>query len=138
MSPVPSRKCALAFLLIGFSVFKCDFRHGRWAAFKLCPVLNEAIRGRTDSIVGVTYFDTSASDDFAEFDKAFIALFQVVSGNTWIESLPTHSPEGSVNFGNVSLPACTLITMFVRACVMCICVCVDLHFGDCNNNHGDS
>jgi hypothetical protein len=53
----------------------------------------------------VTYFDTSASDDFAEFDKAFIALFQVVSGNTWIDSLPTHSPEGSVNFGNVSLHA---------------------------------
>jgi len=53
------------------------------------------------SIIGVTYFDTSSLDDFAEFDKAFIALFQVVSSNTWIDSLPTHSPEGSVNFGNV-------------------------------------
>jgi hypothetical protein len=56
-----------------------------------------------DSIIGVTYFDKIAPDEFAEFDKAFICLLQVVSGNTWIDSLPTHSPEGSVNFGNVSL-----------------------------------
>jgi hypothetical protein len=35
-----------------------------------------------DAIIGVTYFDTIAPGEFAEFYKAFICLFQGVSGNT--------------------------------------------------------
>ena len=56
-----------------------------------------------DSIIGVTYFDESAPADFSEFDKAFVALFQVAAGNAWIESLPSHGPDGSLNFGYVRI-----------------------------------
>ena len=56
-----------------------------------------------DSIIGVTYFDETAGEDFSDFDKAFVALSQVAAGNAWIKSLPSHGPDGSLNFGHVRI-----------------------------------
>ena len=51
----------------------------------------------------MTYFDETAGEDFSEFDKAFVALSQVAAGNAWIKSLPSHGPDGSLNFGHVRI-----------------------------------
>ena len=49
----------------------------------------------------MSYFDIDAPRDFSEFDSAFFALFRVVAGDPWVESIPTHGADGSINFGYV-------------------------------------
>jgi hypothetical protein len=51
----------------------------------------------------VTYFDNDAPLDFSEFDRAFIALFRVAAGDAWVDSLPSHDPDGHMNFGYVRI-----------------------------------
>ncbi len=47
-----------------------------------------------DSIVGVSLFSESAPEDFCAFNRAFIAMFRITAGETWVESLPKLDPDG--------------------------------------------
>ena len=42
----------------------------------------------TDSVIGVTLFGDSDPIEFAVFDRAFVALFQITCGATWVTNLP--------------------------------------------------
>ena len=53
---------------------------------------------RVDSISGVSLFADEAPDDFREFNRAFIAMFRITAGETWVESLPKNDPDGSINY----------------------------------------
>jgi len=64
------------------------------------------------AIIGVAYFDESAPFDFLTFDRAFIALFRVAAGHPWLDSLPSHENDGSINAANVLF----LITYIIIVC----------------------
>ena len=51
-----------------------------------------------DAIMGVSFFGTVAPEDFGVYDRAFIALFRITAGETWISSLDLLDPDGSVNW----------------------------------------
>ncbi len=48
--------------------------------------------------MGVSLFAEVAPDDFQEFNRAFIAMFRVTAGETWVPSLPKVDPDGSINW----------------------------------------
>lgn len=41
-----------------------------------------------DSMVGVSFFSNEDTVDFGRFDRATLALFQLLSGDTWCDALP--------------------------------------------------
>jgi hypothetical protein len=49
------------------------------------------------AIVGVTYFRDDAPDDFGKLDRAFVAMFRITAGETWVDSIPRVLPDGSLN-----------------------------------------
>ena len=53
----------------------------------------------------MTYFSQAAPDDFGAFDSAFIALFRLSAGDSWIESLPARGPDGAIHTGAVAYHA---------------------------------
>ena len=49
-------------------------------------------------MVGVSLFGSDAPDNFEVFDKAFVTLFHVTSGDPWPETLPSINEDGTVNW----------------------------------------
>ncbi len=49
-----------------------------------------------DSILGVSLFADIAPDQFGRFNLAFITLFRIAAGDTWIDTLPTLGPDGEL------------------------------------------
>jgi hypothetical protein len=47
--------------------------------------------------MGVSFFSESSPDDFLHFDRSFLALFRVIAGETWIDSLPMFNEDGGMN-----------------------------------------
>ncbi len=41
-----------------------------------------------DAILGVNFFSTTAPGEFLKFDRAFVCMFRIAAGETWIEDLP--------------------------------------------------
>ena len=46
----------------------------------------------------MSLFADEAPDDFREFNRAFIAMFRITAGETWVASLPRDDADGSVNW----------------------------------------
>lgn len=68
-----------------------------------------ARRGGAVSIIGVTAFGDQASDQFGAFDLAFVTMFRVAVGETWLgESLPIRLADGAANY-----PAVGFYVLFV-------------------------
>jgi hypothetical protein len=51
------------------------------------------------AIIGVTYFRDDAPDEFGKFDRAFVSMFRITAGETWVEALPRVLPDGTLNSG---------------------------------------
>jgi hypothetical protein len=49
-----------------------------------------------DSILGVSLFADIAPDQFGRFNLAFVTLFRIAAGDTWIDTLPTLGPDGDL------------------------------------------
>jgi Ca2+-binding EF-hand superfamily protein len=49
------------------------------------------------AIIGVSFFRDTAPDDFISFDRSFLALFRVIAGETWIDSLDRITEDGKLN-----------------------------------------
>ena len=62
-------------------------------------------------MVAVSLFGSTAPDSFEVFDKAFVTLFHVTSGDPWPETLPGFNEDGTVNW---------LVTSFVFAYTMIV------------------
>jgi hypothetical protein len=65
--------------------------------------------GGAVSIIGVTIFGDQAPDQFGAFDLAFVTMFRVAVGETWLgESLPIRLADGAANY-----PAVGFYVLFV-------------------------
>ena len=49
---------------------------------------------QTDAVVAVSLFGSAAPENFEVFDKAFVTLFHVTSGDPWPETLPSLNEDG--------------------------------------------
>ncbi len=65
-----------------------------------------------DAILGVSLFSDVAPEQFGKFNRAFLTLFQVAAGDTWIETLPTVAPDGDLEW-KPALYLCTFIVVSV-------------------------
>jgi hypothetical protein len=54
--------------------------------------------GRADAILGVNFFSLSAPDEFLKFDRAFVCMFRIAAGETWIDDMPVVGDDGVLNF----------------------------------------
>mmetsp|Transcript_52972 Transcript_52972/g.139581 ORF Transcript_52972/g.139581 Transcript_52972/m.139581 type:complete len:651 (-) Transcript_52972:1867-3819(-) len=52
--------------------------------------------------MGVSFFGPEYPDDFMVFDRAFLALFRITAGDTWVPSLPVRFDNGSLNWRGAS------------------------------------
>ncbi len=52
-----------------------------------------------DAILGVSLYSEAAPDAFGEFNRAFITMFRVAAGDTWVEGMPTVLEGGGLNQG---------------------------------------
>mmetsp|Transcript_52361 Transcript_52361/g.109235 ORF Transcript_52361/g.109235 Transcript_52361/m.109235 type:complete len:514 (-) Transcript_52361:54-1595(-) len=53
------------------------------------------------SIMGVSFFRETAPDDFATFDRSFYAMFRVIAGETWVDSLRKTTEDGGLSMPDV-------------------------------------
>jgi hypothetical protein len=60
----------------------------------------------------VALFSDVAPDAFGKFNRAFVALFKVAAGDTWLEELPTLGPDGTLQW-KPALFVCSFIILTV-------------------------
>ena len=65
-----------------------------------------------DAILGVSLFSDVAPDQFGKFNRAFLSLFKVAAGDTWIDMLPTLAPDGDLEW-KPAVYLCTFIVISV-------------------------
>ena len=65
-----------------------------------------------DSILGVSLFADIAPDQFGRFNRAFVTLFRIAAGDTWIDALPTLGPDGDLQW-KPALFVCSFIVCSV-------------------------
>ncbi len=65
-----------------------------------------------DAILGVSLFSDIAPDQFGKFNRAFVALFRIAAGDTWIDTLPTLAPDGDLEW-KPALYVCSFIVISV-------------------------
>ena len=53
---------------------------------------------RAAAVVGVVLFSSTAPDNFAVFDRAFLTLFYVTGGDPWPDALPKFNEDGTANW----------------------------------------
>ncbi len=60
----------------------------------------------------MSLFSDIAPDQFGKFNRAFVSLFKIAAGDTWIDTLPTLAPNGDLEW-KPSLYVCTFIVVSV-------------------------
>ena len=83
------------------------------------PLTLNDLYGCADAMMGVSIFGAEAPEDFGLYDRAFLALFRITAGETWISSLDLLDPDGTVNW-DAALFTITYI-MVVNWVVLQVC-----------------
>ncbi len=65
-----------------------------------------------DAILGVSLFADIAPDQFGKFNRAFVTLFRIAAGDTWIDTLPTLGADGDLEW-KPALYVCSFIVLSV-------------------------
>jgi hypothetical protein len=65
-----------------------------------------------DAILGVSLFADIAPDEFGKFNRAFVTLFKIAAGDTWIDALPMLAPDGDLEW-KPALFTCSFIVLSV-------------------------
>ena len=52
-----------------------------------------------DAILGVSLYSELAPEAFGKFNRAFVTMFRVTAGDTWVDGMPTILPGGDLNQG---------------------------------------
>ena len=65
-----------------------------------------------DAILGVSLFADIAPNEFGKFNRAFVSLFRLAAGDTWVDSLPALGPDGDLEW-KPALYVCTFIVLSV-------------------------
>jgi hypothetical protein len=74
----------------------------------------------SDSIIGVTLFSEIAPQDFGAFDRAFVSMFRLTAGETWLDSLERFDENGQLNYTHA---------MFVLSyIILVVWVLLQVHF----------
>ena len=55
-----------------------------------------------DAILGVNFFSSSAPQSFLKFDRAFVCMFRIAAGETWVDELPVVAEGGELNIAFAS------------------------------------
>jgi hypothetical protein len=50
-----------------------------------------------DAILGVNFFSATAPQSFLKFDRAFVCMFRVAAGETWVDELSIVNEGGDLN-----------------------------------------
>jgi hypothetical protein len=73
----------------------------------------------------VALFKETAPDNFGRFNRAFVSMFRLAAGETWVEALPLLSQDGDIEWKS-SLFICTYVIVNVwvvlqvrRPCSQC-------------------
>ncbi len=69
--------------------------HARTQTLTLSP---PPAPSRPDAILGVALFKELVPNSFGRFNLAFVAMFRVAAGETWIEGLPLIDEVGDINW----------------------------------------
>ena len=83
-------------------------------------------RFSADSIMGVTFFADDAPEEFGKFDRAFITMYRLTAGDTWVRSLVRMARRyARYRAWNLSCRVCWCDVCYERwcACVSCVGVC---------------
>ncbi len=65
-----------------------------------------------DAILGVSLFSDLAPDHFGKFKRAFVALFRIAAGDTWLDDLPTLGSDGALQW-KPALYVCSFVVLSV-------------------------
>ncbi len=69
---------------------------------------------RPDAILGVALFKEVVPSSFGRFNLAFIAMFRIAAGETWIDGLPLVDEVGDINWrGGVFVCSYLVINVWV-------------------------
>jgi hypothetical protein len=60
----------------------------------------------------VTYFKDVAPDQFGNFGRAFLSMFRISAGETWVDSLPDRDEYGELNVG-AAMYVCSYVVLVV-------------------------
>ena len=60
----------------------------------------------------MSLYSDIAPDQFGKFNRAFVTLFKIAAGDTWIDSLPTLGPDGDMEWRS-ALFICSFIVCSV-------------------------
>jgi hypothetical protein len=66
----------------------------------------------TDAILGVALFKEQASNSFGRFNRAFVSMFRIAGGETWIDGLPFLDDAGDI-YWKSSLFVCSYMVLNV-------------------------
>jgi hypothetical protein len=55
-----------------------------------------------DAILGVNFYATDAPQSFLKFDRAFVCMFRIAAGETWVDELPVVNEDGNLNIAFAS------------------------------------
>ena len=69
------------------------------------------VRG-TDAILGVALFKEQAPNSFGRFNRAFVSMFRIAGGETWIDGLPFLDDSGDI-YWKSSLFVCSYLVLNV-------------------------
>ena len=58
--------------------------------------------------MGVTYFRDDSPDDFGKLDRAFVTMFRITAGETWVDTPPPAPLFESANQKQSRLCKCRL------------------------------
>ncbi len=47
--------------------------------------------------MGVSLFASVSPEEFGAFDRSFVTMFRLLSGEAWVYGIPLVDPHGSVN-----------------------------------------
>jgi hypothetical protein len=75
----------------------------------------------TDAILGVALFKEQAPNSFGRFNRAFVSMFRIAGGETWIEGLPFLDDAGDI-YWKSSLFVCSYLVLNVWVVLQVPCL----------------
>ncbi len=82
------------------------------APFHVTGLTNAGGGCATDAILGVALFKEQAPNSFGRFNRAFVSMFRIVGGETWIDGLPFLDDTGDI-YWKSSLFICSYMVLNV-------------------------
>ncbi len=76
---------------------------------------------RPDAILGVALFQDLVPASFAQFNLAFVAMFRVAAGETWIDGLPLVDENGDISW-KAAFFVCSYLVLNVWV-ILQVCRC---------------